>query len=121
VKHAVPQRGERLVDAAEDAWRRGLADALVLSGRATGSAPDAGVVHEVRAALGARVPLFLGSGVSSLNAAALLAEADGAIVGTSLKERGDVGAPVDEARVRALVEAFARLGAAPGRRQRDGS
>jgi membrane complex biogenesis BtpA family protein len=121
VKHAVPLGGERLVDAAEDAWKRGLADALVLTGRATGSAPEAEVVHEVRAALGARAPLFLGSGVSAENAAALLAEADGAIVGTALKERGDVHAPVAEDRVRALALVFARLAAAPGRRQRAGS
>jgi membrane complex biogenesis BtpA family protein len=135
VKHAVPLGGERLVDAAEDAWKRGLADALVLSGRATGSAPDPSVLRELRAALGARVPLLLGSGVTAENAHTLLAAADGAIVGTSLKARGEVHAPmdgvhapmdgvhapVDGVRVRALVEAFARLGAAPGRRQRDGS
>jgi len=121
VKHAVALGGERLIDAAEDTWKRGLADALVLSGRATGSAPDPSALHEVRAALGAHVPLLLGSGVSADNAHTLLAAADGAIVGTSLKERGDIQAPVDEARVRALVAAFARLGAAPGRRQRGGS
>ncbi|MEZ6014175.1 MAG: BtpA/SgcQ family protein [Planctomycetota bacterium] len=103
VKHAVPLGGERLIDAAEDAWKRGLADALILSGRATGAAPQAALVQEVRAALGPQVPLLLGSGVSAANARALLAAADGAIVGSSLKVGGDLSAPVDAERVRALL------------------
>src|SRR5262249_52516553 len=39
VKHATPPLGEELADAAEDAFRRGRADALVVSGARTGSAP----------------------------------------------------------------------------------
>lgn len=109
VKHAVPLAGERLVDAAHDAFDRGLADALVLSGRATGAPPDPALVHEVRSALGPDVPLLLGSGVSVTNAAALLAAADGAIVGTALKRDGLLSAPVDPERVAALAAELARL------------
>jgi len=109
VKHAVPLAGERLIDAAHDAFDRGLADGLVLSGRATGAPPDAALVHEVRAALGPRVPLLLGSGVDHANAAALLAAADGAIVGTALKTGGVLAAPVDPARVRALRETLSTV------------
>lgn len=108
VKHAVPPPGERLVDAAEDAWRRGLADALVLSGRATGAPPAVSDVAAVRAALGTEVRLVLGSGVGLDNVAELLAVADGAIVGTALKLGGRVDAPVDPERVRALVSAASR-------------
>ena len=109
VKHATPVAGERLEDAARDAALRGRADALVVSGAATGAAPDAERVARVRAAVaGAGVPIVIGSGFALESAAALLAHADGAIVGTAAKERGDVAAPVDPERVRALVDAAAR-------------
>lgn len=101
VKHATPLGRESLVEAACDARERGLADALVLSGRATGAPPQAHELEQVRAAL-PRVPLLVGSGLSERNARELLAFADGAIVGTSLKRGGRVQAPVDERRVAAL-------------------
>lgn len=105
VKHATPPAGERLEDAARDAALRGLADALVVSGAATGAAPDPERVERVRAAVPG-VPLLIGSGLSSTNAQALLAHADGAIVGTAVKEEGRVERPVDPARVRALLGAI---------------
>jgi len=106
VKHAVPLGAERLIDAAADARERGLADALVVSGRATGAAPPLERVAELRAALGALAPLVLGSGVDLGNARQLLAVADGALVGSSLKRGGRVDAEVDEARVAALIAAL---------------
>jgi len=106
VKHATPVAGERLEDAARDAALRGRADALVVSGAATGDAPDADRVARVRAALGdVDVPILVGSGFDADTAAALLRHADAAIVGTAAKEGGDVSAPVDPERVRALVAA----------------
>ncbi len=50
-------------------------------------------------------PVFLGSGTSEDNVARFLELADGAIVGSSLKEGGDSTAPVDPARVRQYVQA----------------
>lgn len=106
VKHATPPPGEDLVQAARDARQRGLADALIVSGAATGSAPAAADLARVREAL-PDTPLLVGSGLTLDNVAALLDVADGALVGTWVKQGGDVRAPVDPERVRALVAALA--------------
>jgi hypothetical protein len=52
--------------------------------------------------------LLVGSGLAEQNARELIAFADGAIVGTSLKEGGRVDAPVDIGRVERLVRALGR-------------
>lgn len=105
VKHATPLSKETIAEAAEELVGRSLADAVVVSGVATGKAPDPAQVRE--AALGARgAPVLLGSGVTLENASALLAHAQGAIVGSSLKRGGVLDAPVDPARVRALRSAL---------------
>jgi len=101
VKHATPLSREPVEAAAEDALRRGRADALILSGSATGRPPDPAELAAVRERVGA-APLLVGSGLSSANAAELLRVADGAICGTALKRGGRVEAPVDVERVRAL-------------------
>ena len=88
---------------------RSLADAVVVSGVATGKAPDPACVRE--AAEGARgAPVYLGSGVSVINASTLLAHAHGAIVGSSLKRNGVLDAPVDTERVQALRRALDAMG-----------
>ena len=74
------------------------ADAIVVTGDATGHAPDPGAVAAAKEGA-AGVPVILGSGLDAGNAAALLAVADGAIVGTSLKS----GAAIDAARAAELV------------------
>jgi len=83
------------------------ADALIVSGRMTGDAPD---VDKVQAAkeLGHR-PVLVGSGADETNIGAFLRWADGVIVGSSLKADGDPTNPVDEERVKRFVEA-ARAG-----------
>lgn len=107
VKHATPISGEAIEDAARDAVHRGRADGLIVSGVATGSAPSAERVAQVRTAVGGGVPILIGSGFRLENAAELLAHADGAIVGTAAKVDGVVANPVDPARVKALVSAVA--------------
>jgi uncharacterized protein len=107
VKHATPPPGERLIDAARDARLRGLADALVISGRATGSAAAMDDLVQVREAL-PDTPLFIGSGLNPSNAAELLTVANGAIVATCLEVDGVPGAPVDPKRVVALNAALGR-------------
>lgn len=111
VKHAQPLAPERLADAARDAHERGLADALIVSGAATGDATSTRALLEVREAVpGAR--LLVGSGLDEANAAELLGIADGAIVGTALKEGGDVARPVDVERVRRMRALFDAAGSA---------
>jgi len=90
-----------LADAARDAVLRGMADALIVSGTATGHATDPNDVRHVKAAV-PNTPVLVGSGFDIETAPSLLAHADGAIVGTSLKRDGNVAHPVDVERVRAL-------------------
>ncbi|MBI2467334.1 MAG: BtpA/SgcQ family protein [Candidatus Rokubacteria bacterium] len=103
-KHAVPLAPVELEQVARDAAYRGLADALVVSGVATGEATPVGDVKRVRAAVPDR-PLLVGSGVTPDSVADLLQVADGAIVGTWIKHDGRTANPVDPARVAALVRA----------------
>jgi membrane complex biogenesis BtpA family protein len=103
-KHSAPLAAVELEQEARDLVHRGLADGLVVSGKATGDATALGDVKRVRGAVPA-VPVLVGSGVTPDNVAELLAVADAAIVGTFVKRDGDVRNPVDPARVRRLVAA----------------
>ncbi|HSG07474.1 MAG TPA: BtpA/SgcQ family protein [Longimicrobiales bacterium] len=102
VKHATPPPGLTLERSASDAWTRGLADALVVTGAGTGQPTDLEGVSGVRRGA-PHAPILVGSGVTPQNIAAVLTAADGAIVGTSLTKGGLAGSGVDLARVRALV------------------
>ena len=64
----------------------GRADALVVTGEGTGVETDLAKLRRFRAVLGANYPLFIGAGLTADNARAQLAEADGAIVGSYLKD-----------------------------------
>jgi len=105
-KHSAPLAPVELEQQARDLVHRGLADGLIVTGRATGESTAIGDVKRVRGAV-PDVPVLVGSGVTPENAADLLSVADALIVGTSLKHGGDVTKPVDPARVRRLVGAVA--------------
>jgi len=105
-KHAMPLAPVEIEQQARDLTYRGLADGLVVCGRATGESTPLADVKRVRSAV-PDVPLLVGSGVTPESAADLLSVADALIVGTSLKRDGHVANPVDPARVRRLVEAVA--------------
>ena len=79
------------------------ADALIVTGRMTGSAPELEKVREARRL--ATRPVLIGSGANEENVTAFLQYADGVIVGSSLKKDGVMENPVDAARVRRFVEA----------------
>lgn len=102
VKHALMPAGFSLERAAEDTVHRGLADGLIVTGTGTGSATARADLDTVRAAI-PRVPLFAGSGVTDETLAGTLRVADGVIVGTWLKQNGDVHRPIDPERARALA------------------
>ena len=102
VKHGRPLGTDDPVLAAEEATGRGLADAVILTGPATGRAADFAAVRRVRSALPG-VPALIGSGVTAESVREALDAAGGAIVGTSVKRDGVTEAPVDPARARALV------------------
>ena len=106
-KHAVPLVPVELEQTARDLAHRGLADVLVVSGPATGRATPLADVKRVRSAV-PEVPVLVGSGVTAETVAELLSVADGAIVGTAVKQGGDVRNPVDRGRVERLVAAARR-------------
>jgi membrane complex biogenesis BtpA family protein len=63
-----------------------LADALIISGKMTGSAPTVEKVKHAREVIGNRRPILMGSGTNSSNVTDFLKYADGCIVGFSMKE-----------------------------------
>lgn len=79
------------------------ADALIVSGRMTGNAPDVAKVRTAKEL--AHRPVLVGSGADEGNIASFLRWADGVIVGSSLKADGDPTNPVDEERVKRFVAA----------------
>lgn len=104
VKHATPPPGLRIEDAATDLQDRAMANGIILSGRGTGLPADMDMIHQVRRAV-PDARLLVGSGVERESVASVLRTADGVIVGTAIKEGGDVHRPVDPARATALVKA----------------
>ncbi len=105
VKHAAQLGQSALEDAAKDAALRGMADALIVSGAATGAATSPDDVRRVKSAA-PETPVLIGSGFDAQTGPALLAHADGAIVGTSVKRAGRVEEAVDDERVRQLRRAM---------------
>lgn len=108
VKHAAPLAELDVVDEAEDAVLRGHADALIITGAATGRKADLALVAELKSRL-PKTPILVGSGVTAETIEEVLAVADGCIVGTALKFDGDIAQPVDRRRVRALADVADRL------------
>ncbi len=103
VKHARPLSTTSITEAAEETAYRGRADALIVSGSATGKPTAMEDVKAVRDAVPDR-PLWIGSGANEQTVSDLLKVADGAIVGTAIKRDGVTTAAVDPDRARKLVE-----------------
>jgi uncharacterized protein len=108
VKHAVVPPGLDIAAAARDTWHRGLADALIVSGPATGSPPDLTRLETIRGAV-PEAPIWIGSGIDPSNAAALASRADGVIVGSAIKVAGRTVSAIDPVRAARLMEVFHRL------------
>ena len=102
VKHGRPLFSSDIAQAARDLVHRGGADAVVVSGAATGTPTAMEDLQRVRGALPAAV-LMAGSGVTEANVAEALRYADAVIVGTAVKENGVTTAPVDPARLERFV------------------
>jgi len=103
-KHGAPLAPLDVEQEARDAAYRGLADALIVSGKGTGEPTDLARLQVVRRAVPDR-PVLVGSGVTPETVGRLLEIADGIIVGTSIKRDGRLGNPVDVSRVAALTRA----------------
>jgi uncharacterized protein len=107
VKHARPLSVPNLTVAVQDTIERGLADAVILSGWATGSPPNLEDLELARDAA-KDTPIFIGSGASWENVSTLMQAADGVIVSSSLKRQGKRELPIDPIRVSQFVEAVQR-------------
>jgi membrane complex biogenesis BtpA family protein len=113
VKHAVPlgwsgaannsgSNKSEIVRIAKDTQDRALADALIISGAATGEPPTIDDLKAVRAGL-PDCQLLAGSGVNKENIGKILDIADGVIVASALKQKGLIENPIDIERVKSLL------------------
>ncbi len=107
VKHARPLGSPNLTTAVQETIERGLADAIILSGWATGSPPSLEDL-ELASAAAKGTPVFIGSGANWENISTLMQAADGVIVSSSLKRRGQIEQPIDPIRVSQFAEAARR-------------
>ena len=82
------------------------ADGVIVTGAATGRPADPAEVEAVSRAV--RIPTLVGSGITHDNMAGF-AEADGFIVGSSMKLDGVWSNPLERDRVEAVARAFRRL------------
>lgn len=107
VKHSAPVAVRSLADETHDLVMRGGADAMIVSGAATGQGVNESDLAEVRSAAHG-TPVFIGSGASLETLEHLLPSCDGFIVGTHFKRNGDVHQPVDVRRVTEFMAALRR-------------
>jgi membrane complex biogenesis BtpA family protein len=108
VKHATPLgAGRDLAETARDTAYRGLADGLIVTGKATGSAASREDLEIVTRAVPDR-PVFVGSGVTADTVEATLKLAAGVIAGTALKTGKATEARVDGSRAREFARAARR-------------
>ena len=77
------------------------ADALIVTGKSTGSAAVLGELQEVSQAV--TIPVLSGSGTTINNLQEIFNRADGAIVGSALKENGLASNPVSQENVKAFM------------------
>ncbi|WP_373652714.1 MULTISPECIES: BtpA/SgcQ family protein [unclassified Schlesneria] len=107
VKHSAALAARPLKDEVSDLIDRGKADALIVSGSATGQPIDPDTLRAIKSA-SASTPVLMGSGVNAETVSELVPYADGAIVGSSLKQDGKVRNPVETSRVIEFMEAINR-------------
>ncbi len=109
VKHAVPLGSigmeTAMTNAVADTIHRGLADAIIVSGGATGQAPTQEDLTNAKATAG-KIPVLIGSGATVDNITQLIKSADGVIVASSLKRWGQIEQPVDPHRVGQFMDAI---------------
>ena len=104
VKHSAPLAARDLSEEVEETLERGGADAVIITGRASGAPADLKHIECAKRAARSK-PVLVGSGVALENIQLLLQHADGLIVGTSLKRDGRIENEVELARVIALRRA----------------
>lgn len=105
VKYATMIEPRPLAESAILACDKG-ADAVIVTGRASGDAPMTEHLREAKLAIcNTGIPVLTGSGMKQENAASVMSECDGAIVGTSLMTR----TKLDQYKALALTRQLGRL------------
>ncbi len=112
VKHARPLGTPNLTTAVKDTIERGLADAVILSGWATGLPPSLEDLELAQSAANG-TPVLIGSGANEENIGELMSFADGVIVASSLKRHGKIEETISPTRVSQFVEAAQAPSAIP--------
>jgi len=108
VKHSAPVAARDLKTEVEEMLSRGCADAIIVTGSATGHEASLEDLKAAKAAAGS-AGVIAGSGVDASNVAAVLKIADALIVGTSFKQDGITTNRVDRERVQAFMEAVRKV------------
>jgi uncharacterized protein len=94
VKHASPLAPTDLYHAAQDCVLRGHADAIIITGAATGAYVDLEQLSQIES-LAQKYSFYLGSGVTAKQVENIPRFMQGMIIGTALKTNGQVKAPVN--------------------------
>ena len=108
VKHGYPLMERDISESALDLVERGLADALVVTGKRTGEPPSREKLVSVKRAV-PKTPILIGSGITLENIGNYLDLCDGFIIGTYFKVNGIVKAPVDLVRVKELISKISEM------------
>lgn len=108
VKHAAPLAPRGLEAEVRDLEGRGLADAIIISGTATGAETDMADLTKAKGAT--RLPVLIGSGCTPQNIAKMAGIADGFIVGSAFKHGGVADGSVDRARVEEMIAVMRGVG-----------
>ncbi len=103
VKHARPLGTESIIEAAKNVNSRGGAHGIIVSGVATGSAPELSQIEKLNAV---GIKPIIGSGFSVDLVDTYREKISGAIVGTSIKVGGVSTNPIDIERAKAVVKAI---------------
>jgi membrane complex biogenesis BtpA family protein len=104
IKHGYPLSQRPIGQAAYDLEHRGLADAILVTGIATGAQTKADDVKEVKDAVHS-TPVIVASGVDTENIHLYKDCADGAVLGTRIKFNNDTEAPIDPKKLTDFMQA----------------
>ena len=108
VKHSAPLAVRELGTEVEETLSRGCADAIVVTGSATGKQTAIEDLNTAKMASGG-APVIAASGVDETTMRAVLEAADGLIVGTAFKRGGVTTNPVEGERVHTFMRAVRNL------------
>ncbi len=109
VKHGASLAPRELALEAREMIHRGGADALIVTGPATGQSVSMSELETVVEAAG-ETPVLVGSGAQPEHVAELQSLASGFIVGSALKPDGRLEAPIELARVQRFAAALLATG-----------